>query len=145
MKKLILGVLALLCMVSTASAEVKEYGESYARYAVDVPDGWKAIQENEKTVSFTSPDKAATVVVAVDDGYRLSDAEFDAFVRNDSEKHGFTDVRSTGHGLYTARGTRDGIEYLQYFIRRDEVLVRMVLAGNLDVAGAFADTIDFRN
>ena len=152
MKKRFSGMLAVLavvavlcCMAATASAEVKEYGRSFGRYTLDLPDGWKAEQENERTMSFTDPEEKANLLILEEQLKGLTDKDVEDIARSAAEQNGFGEVQKLEAFLYVISGQKNGISCRQYFLGRGDLFVSVALTGEVGTSQAVYETIRFQH
>lgn len=147
MRKLLpLLALILFAMVTTASAEVKEFGPDFCRYSVDVLDGWQVGAPNGNTTTFESPDKKAGVVVVAGKFEKpMTDAEFETFVRDAAKKLGLDDVQKTDDSSYILNGKVNGLDFRQLAAKQDNVYASITMSGDLTMAQKIAESIEFKD
>lgn len=143
MKKILASLLCAACLAfaGSASAAVQEFGPDFARFTVDVKDGWTA-SAVENGAQFVKNDKSCsvTVIVAKNEGGATAEAIGKAV----AEQAGMKDAKEAAKeaASYTCVGTVSGVQtMIVTMVEGDKFVVSSVSGTNLQASSEILDTL----
>lgn len=128
MKALLASLLCALCLLlaGDAQAAVQEFGPSFSRFTIDVPDGWTA-KALKNGVQMVSPDRRNSIA-AIIDASRGHSAE--QIARGVAQKTGLQEVRRKNESNYFVTGVKDGTKVGITITVAGKIFVMFTMAGS---------------
>ena len=145
MKKVLLFMLAAVFLCASAAlAEVKEFGESFCRYTIDLPASWKA-EPAKDAMLFHSTDGKAAIYVAAAQIPNMTQENLAELAQTKAKELGLGTPEKGEDGNYSMSGKKDGIDMLVNISLANGVFVTIVESGDLNATDPVAGSLDFKN
>ena len=128
MKDLLASLLCALCllMAGDCQATVQEFGPSFSRFAIDVPEGWTA-KALKNGVQMVSHDRQNSIAAIIDDNRGLSAEQI---AKGVAQKTGLKEVRRKNESNYFVTGVKDGTKVAITITVAGKIFVMFTMAGN---------------
>ena len=128
MKALIASLLCSLCLLlaGACQAAVQEFGPSFSRFTIDVPEGWtaKALKNGVQMVSHARQNSIAAII----DANRGHTAE--QIAKSVAHKTGLREIRRKDDSNYFVTGFKDGAKVGITITVAGKIFVMFSMAGN---------------
>ena len=128
MKDLLASLLCALCllMAGDCQAAVQEFGPSFSRFTIEVPEGWtaKALKNGVQMVSRDRRNSIAAII----DGNRGHTAE--QIAKGVAQKTGLKEVRRKNESNYFVTGVKDGTKVGITITVAGKIFVMFTMAGS---------------
>jgi hypothetical protein len=128
MKALLASLLCAVCLLlaGAAQAAIQEYGPSFSRFTIDVPEGWTAKALNNG-VQMVSRDRQNSIAAIIDDS-RGHSAE--QIAKGVAQKTGLREIRRKNESNYFVTGVKDGTKVGITITVAGKIFVMFTMAGN---------------
>ncbi|MBR5050382.1 MAG: hypothetical protein IKX75_03480 [Desulfovibrio sp.] len=128
MKDLLASLLCALCllMAGDCQAAVQEFGPSFSRFAIDVPEGWTA-KALKNGVQMVSRDRQNSIAAIIDDNRGLSAEQI---AKGVAQKTGLKEVRRKNESNYFVTGVKDGTKVAITITVAGKIFVMFTMAGS---------------
>ena len=128
MKDLLASLLCALCllMAGDCQAAVQEFGPSFSRFAIDVPEGWTA-KALKNGVQMVSHDRQNSIAAIIDDNRGLSAEQI---AKGVAQKTGLKEVRRKNESNYFVTGVKDGTKVAITITVAGKIFVMFTMAGS---------------
>lgn len=122
------SLLCALCLLlaGACQAAVQEFGPSFSRFTIDVPEGWtaKPLKNGVQMVSRNRQNSIAAII----DGSRGHSAE--QIAKGIAQKTGLTEIRRKNDSNYFVTGVKDGTKVGITITVAGKIFVMFTMAGN---------------
>lgn len=142
MKKILASLLCAACLAfaGSASAAVQEFGPDFAKFTIDVKDGWTATAIDNGVQVVKADKSCALTIVAI----KTEGAKADAIGKAVAEQAGMKDAKVVTNepGNYVCAGTINGANtVIVTLVDGDKGVVSSVSGTNLDASSEILDTL----
>ena len=128
MTALIAALLCSLCLLlaGACQAAVQEFGPSFSRFTIDVPEGWTA-KALKNGVQMVSHDRQNSIAAIIDDNKGLSAEQI---AKSVAQKTGLKEVRRKNDSNCFVTGVKDGTKVGITITVAGKIFVMFSMAGN---------------
>ena len=128
MKALLASLLCAtyLLLAGGTQAAVQEFGPSFSRFAIDVPEGWTA-KALKNGVQMVSHDRQNSIAAIIDDNRGLSAEQI---AKGVAQKTGLKEVRRKNESNYFVTGVKDGTKVGITITVAGKIFVMFTMAGS---------------
>ena len=105
---------------------MQQYGPSFARFNIDVPEGWTA-KALKNGVQMVSRDRQNSIAAIIDDNRGLSAEQI---AKGVAQKTGLKEVRRKNDSNYFVTGVKDGTKVGITITVAGKIFVMFTMAGN---------------